>query len=825
MNKKSIFYTLLLLIALFSCEIGSTLMEDEGAFQLTITDMVRVKTLVPDISMEITSYDIIGYGPGEDDEISALGMTASNKLFTGIPFGNWNITVYGKNTDGTIIGSGEASVMVHTGETSQVGVTVVPLTGEGSFDISVLWNSGDTEMPAIEARLKSAAGDELNMTIPAYGEDIGTGSLENITNGYYTLIVKLFDNDKLAMGAVEVVRIVHNENTRGTFDFTEINKHGGDIQVNITSEMADPLRVELNGTEPVISVTSVLELGASVADYNESLTYVWYVNGQVEDIDTQSFTISDYQPGIYRLDVTAFSTDGTQAGSATHTVRVVENITSQTISGEGGTISINDGVFAGFELTFPVGAVSESITINIYEGRPFEVNDTDSLSPTIVLEPHDVVFAQPVKITMPIDQALLESKPAEYQLISLGLIKRTLKGTIEVIPKSGDFYDAESGTVSGNVMSFSAFQAIFSNAIVPMITEIQEAASNGLSWAENKVQEFIELDEIYRSYYFQGANIELTGGFVTTVGGIETVWDLWNMQRSDFYYYGSGFATDLAGAAVGLYFGFGRGPFEEGADKNILDAWAGWCISASAGISIPNPFVNITASINPFRTATDPVTPIPLDDPSHTLGFSISASFGLPSPDDIVPFSAGASAGYWFPFDTKVQAAQSFYDNRFVPVATSFVSVPEVGAYLQFQGDSWARKGVELAKSIVISNLGLNPSANLCAIFAIANGIVRDNQPDELLYHVDSFNYVQVPAGDDYNTHISWEMVNPNLEYAHVLRITGTNVPGGSENMYIEGANFCDRPYDLLGDWFEMTHEVYLDGALVESSDYYSIEH
>ena len=63
---------------------------------------------------------------------------------------------------------------------------------------------------------------------------------------------------------------------------------------------------------------------ASAPGETGNVVYAWYLNGESKAAG-ESYTLgSALDPGIYRLDVTAFLADGSRAGSATHTFHVEE---------------------------------------------------------------------------------------------------------------------------------------------------------------------------------------------------------------------------------------------------------------------------------------------------------------------------------------------------------------------------------------------------------------------------------------------------------------------------------------------------------------------
>ena len=54
--------------------------------------------------------------------------------------------------------------------------------------------------------------------------------------------------------------------------------------------------------------------------------YTWYLNGVSQESGTSTYTTnSALSPGLYRLDVTGFTADGTRAGSTTHNFTVTES--------------------------------------------------------------------------------------------------------------------------------------------------------------------------------------------------------------------------------------------------------------------------------------------------------------------------------------------------------------------------------------------------------------------------------------------------------------------------------------------------------------------
>ncbi len=275
------------------------------------------RTLLPPIDMNPASYDVAGAGP--EGSTFSQSTTNSTLAVSGLPFGQWTVTVSAKNSGGTLIGQGSATTNVDTGLTANVTVVVTPLPGNGTIDLKLTWNPADLLTASVDAQLLPSTGSAIPLSFV-----MGTGTASyhdaGIAAGYYTLSVKLLDRGYLTMGAVEVVRIVQDQTTSGTFDFSQVNRAIGSIAIGITPVLTDPLTVTINGASPTLAPGSSMTVTATVADYSGNVTYVWYINGESKNTGSNanpSFTVGSTLPaGVYRLDVTAFSTDGMRAGAA-----------------------------------------------------------------------------------------------------------------------------------------------------------------------------------------------------------------------------------------------------------------------------------------------------------------------------------------------------------------------------------------------------------------------------------------------------------------------------------------------------------------------------
>jgi hypothetical protein len=322
--------TLLYLLTFLSCQnplapAGTDVDPSGGVGTLVVQiNTSTAKSLLPPINMTPASFVVSGSGP--DSGTFNQPGTSSPVVVPNLKYGSWTVTVDALNAAGTIIGRGQQVATILTGQNTPVSVTVKPLNGYGTLSLTVTWNSAAVGSPAIEAQLVPAgSGSTLNLSFSSStvgSVTTATSSSSTIPTGYYTLVLQLKDSGTLVMGAVEAVRIVKDQVTSGSFDFQQVNSTGGQITVNITPEMSNPIAVTLNGQTAQITQGSSMTVTASVPAGTGNVVYAWYVNGEVKATG-QSYTVASTRPaGYYRLDVTAFSADGKRAGSASHNFEI-----------------------------------------------------------------------------------------------------------------------------------------------------------------------------------------------------------------------------------------------------------------------------------------------------------------------------------------------------------------------------------------------------------------------------------------------------------------------------------------------------------------------
>jgi hypothetical protein len=95
---------------------------------------------------------------------------------------------------GTFIVHGSGTAKVNGGSVSKLKVTVLPIAGSGSLNVTVYWPAALVVAPSIQAQLVPATG---NTPLKGSSSYSGSGSM----NGYYNLVTQLYDGTSPVAGA------------------------------------------------------------------------------------------------------------------------------------------------------------------------------------------------------------------------------------------------------------------------------------------------------------------------------------------------------------------------------------------------------------------------------------------------------------------------------------------------------------------------------------------------------------------------------------------------------------------------------------------------
>ncbi len=294
-----------------------------GSLTILVGQPTGAKLMAP--AGDITASTLVISGSGPNSAAFSQTTTGSSLTLPGLAFGAWSIAVDGQNAAGTIVTHGDASVTVITGATQSVNVAMTPIVGPGSLSLTVTWLASSVDIPSIQAQLVPSTGSPIDLAFTVSSPGKATFTSSTVMNGYYSLVVKLLDNGQPVMGAVDVVRILKGQTTSGAIDFTQVNTGTGSILVNITPTMNNPLQVTMSGQQTELGAGAAATVTASVPQGVGSVTCVWYLNGVSKATGptfTFNTTAAPLNPGAYRLDVAAFTSNGARGGSATCAFKV-----------------------------------------------------------------------------------------------------------------------------------------------------------------------------------------------------------------------------------------------------------------------------------------------------------------------------------------------------------------------------------------------------------------------------------------------------------------------------------------------------------------------
>ena len=291
-----------------------------GSMILDIDPGFQINTVLPDINMTPAQYEFHGEGPNSgsfnvnDDQLPVYQR--------GLEFGEWTITVNVKNIGGIIIAQGSQAATVHNGEVITCQIPIRPVSGHGALDLTVFWNEADIDLPSLHGQLTLDNGAPIDLDFTTINPGHTQCTQESIPTGYHTLIIQLLDNNMHVAGAVEVIRVIDTQTTSAVFEFYDINQPGGDISIILTPQMDEPLDIELAGQEVEILERENMTVTVTVPIDVGTVEYMWYINGEFKDTGETLLIGNNLQPGVYRLDVTAFTSDHRRAGSTMHVFSV-----------------------------------------------------------------------------------------------------------------------------------------------------------------------------------------------------------------------------------------------------------------------------------------------------------------------------------------------------------------------------------------------------------------------------------------------------------------------------------------------------------------------
>jgi 6-phosphogluconolactonase (cycloisomerase 2 family) len=314
---------------LAACPVRSGETPRKACLSITVSLPAEPRTFLPSLDMAPADFSVLCSGPdGQRIEASSAQTTIRIEA---LALGTWTISVTAQNQAGTTIAEGSRSVqLVDEGDT-EVTIPLEPLSGNGSLELAAQWLASSIPSPSIEASLQSPTGNLIPVTFTISGAE-GTCAIHDLPAGYYTLLIALLNSGSRLAGATEVVRILKDQTTTGTFDFTDLATAQGSVRIVIAPQLHDPLLVQIAGIQAEMGLGRTLVLKPLLTEECVGLKSMWYMDGSIRSQEGTVSMGSDLSLGVHRIDLAVFSPDNARAGSSSFRLRVLASFPPGSLS-------------------------------------------------------------------------------------------------------------------------------------------------------------------------------------------------------------------------------------------------------------------------------------------------------------------------------------------------------------------------------------------------------------------------------------------------------------------------------------------------------------
>ncbi len=222
---KSLLVITVLIIIVSSCQNPLfSLLGGKGSLNITIYSSESSISR----SLDVISYKF--YGSGPDDETFYKESESKSITVDNLVTGDWTIEVEGYTADESLVLYGETSIYVITDEDNELELTLNAVSGEGSLLISVNWAAEYTVDPSVSAVIKDKDGNETDISIDCT-DGVAETSVDNLSSGYYTVSLRLYDSAEVVTGGTWTVRVLKACTSIVEADFVNLNKVGECISI------------------------------------------------------------------------------------------------------------------------------------------------------------------------------------------------------------------------------------------------------------------------------------------------------------------------------------------------------------------------------------------------------------------------------------------------------------------------------------------------------------------------------------------------------------------------------------------------------------------
>ena len=306
----AVLIALLISLALLSCKAG------ESTTSLRVNIDRGKRTISPTASqLNIQTFVIYTTGPDGKSGIQKTVYSDSTTL-EGLKIGEWTIRVEGKNTEGTIIATGENKIMLSSAN-NLVEVSLTDLYGKGNLDLEFRWDNKRITNTKLEASMKAQGSDEVIALSDKLIKDSDyTYSLQmsSLDSGSYVMTGSLYSENTKVGGFTEAIRISNGVTTKGVISLgldKIIN-----TEVGFSNLTSVPIECKIEGITELIPSREAINATVKITTSNitdSSLKCEWYLDG-VSVGSGRTISITP-EPGDHRLDVVVSTEHNGSLGS------------------------------------------------------------------------------------------------------------------------------------------------------------------------------------------------------------------------------------------------------------------------------------------------------------------------------------------------------------------------------------------------------------------------------------------------------------------------------------------------------------------------------
>ena len=331
-----------LLVLLMGCPLTPPV-GDTGSLLLTFSPagVLSARTFLPPVDMNIASYDVQGSGPG-GASFQQLGVTATSLSVGSLVTGPWTVNVDARNPVSALIAAGAAGVTITGGQTTAATITVTPLPGNGTLDLSISWPAGLIASPSVSATLTPQGGSPAGFPLVLAGDSLSaSGTDPGCPAGYYTLSLSIMDGAQAVYGLTDVVRIVAGSTTTAAIVLTaaDIARAVGGVDLVVTPDLRSPITIGFTGQQALLALGSSMTVVATPSQ--PVVSYQWFLNGvAIPGATAATLTIGSALPaGGYSLDLVVAKPNVLSAGHVGF--RVAAPVAAPGFSPAGGSYSVD----------------------------------------------------------------------------------------------------------------------------------------------------------------------------------------------------------------------------------------------------------------------------------------------------------------------------------------------------------------------------------------------------------------------------------------------------------------------------------------------------